>query len=84
MESIRELRCRRCKKFYIYEDGFTPDYCPECTAIKDGHIKNLREIVRENRGICAMELEHMTGIPIGLIMELINKGEITVKKDEIN
>ena len=49
---------------------------------REEQIKILRETVRENRGICAIELEELTGIDITLIMDLINNGDLTLKEDK--
>jgi len=80
LEDLRKVRCHRCKEIYTFNEGLPPDYCPKCTEEKEANIRKIRDLIRDNRGICAMELEKLTGIPINFILELLNKGEITVKK----
>jgi hypothetical protein len=81
MEDLRKVRCRRCNEFYTFAQGLPPELCPTCADEKETQVKQIRELIRENRGICAMELEKMSGIPIALILESIDNENITEKKE---
>ena len=76
--SERKIRCPRCKEFYNFNDGLPPNACPDCVVKREAQIQNLRDLIRENKGINAMELQRQTGIPINFIMKILNEGDIEV------
>ncbi|MDR0272685.1 MAG: hypothetical protein LBI27_05155 [Clostridiales bacterium] len=75
---MRELRCARCKEIYTIGEGLPPKYCPKCMAVREEHIKHLYEIITENKGICAMQLQNRSGLPLSLITDLINNGDLSL------
>ena len=71
---LRRVRCKRCKNLYEYETGLPPEFCPDCTAEKNIQAFELREIVRQNRGITSTELHQRTGVSIEKINKYIEDG----------
>jgi hypothetical protein len=76
----RTVRCPRCKEFYSFTDGLPPAYCPKCTEKKEAQTQQIRDLIREHKGINAIQLERMTGIPISFIMNVMKEGEIGIRK----
>ena len=72
----RKLRCPRCKKFYTIDIGLPPECCPDCAREREEQISNLRDLLWEKRGLNAMSLHSMTGLPIEVITGVINEGDL--------
>ncbi|MCL1882390.1 MAG: glycoside hydrolase family 78 protein, partial [Defluviitaleaceae bacterium] len=81
---VRTIRCPSCKEFYSFIEGFPPCACPECMEIREEQRKHLREIIRENKGINAMELQKLTEIPISFILQVLEDGDITLETNTIS
>jgi hypothetical protein len=75
----KTLRCPRCKEFYSFDEGFPPSACPDCLAKREAQTQRLRDLIRTNKGINAMELARRTNIPITFIMKILQEGEIEVR-----
>ncbi|MCL1844202.1 MAG: hypothetical protein FWF79_10360 [Defluviitaleaceae bacterium] len=76
MEDLRKVRCPECKEFYTFPEGLPPEFCPACTEKNEEQANILRELIRCNKGINAMELQKMTGIHINFITKMMDDGEI--------
>ncbi|MCL1845492.1 MAG: hypothetical protein FWF77_06280 [Defluviitaleaceae bacterium] len=72
----RQVRCPKCKDFYEFFVGLPPKACPECLQKREAQIQHVRELIRENKGINAMELNKHTGVPVGFIMKMLQEGDI--------
>ncbi|MCL2199888.1 MAG: hypothetical protein FWB80_13295 [Defluviitaleaceae bacterium] len=79
-QEIPKVRCPRCKEFYEVDEGPT-DYCPACTSQREAQVQHIRDLIRDNKGINAMELERRTGIPISFIMKVMRDGEIGIRRN---
>jgi uncharacterized protein YbaR (Trm112 family) len=77
---VRTIRCNRCKEFYSISEGLPTGYCPKCTELKEAQTQLIRDLIRENKGINAIQLERQTGIPISFIMNVMKEGEIGIRK----
>ncbi|MCL2387535.1 MAG: hypothetical protein FWC89_08320 [Defluviitaleaceae bacterium] len=76
-ETTRTIRCPRCKE--LYHVVYPPrQYCPPCEEKREEQIQNVRDMIRENKGINAIELERLTGVPINFIMKIMREGEIGI------
>lgn len=75
-QESRKIRCPRCKEFYTFSEGIPPKDCPECSKKRLAQIEHVRKLIRENRGISAMELNRQTGVPVSFIMKMVNDGDI--------
>ena len=82
MSEQRKVRCHRCKEFYEYNKGLPPECCPKCAAEKGDQIQLLLDTVRANKGINAMKLHDITGIPIEVIIKAIDDDLLKVLDDE--
>ena len=76
----QKVRCPRCKEFYELDEGLPQDFCPTCTNQREAQIQHLRDLIRDHKGINAMELNRRTGIPISFIMNVMREGEIGIRK----
>jgi len=74
----RMIRCQHCREFYEHIEGCVPQFCPKCTAELDEMKKNIRDLIRKNKGICVLEVEKLTGFPVSIIMETLNEGSVEI------
>ena len=72
----RKLRCPRCKEFYTIDIGLPPECCPDCAKKREEQIDALRDLLWEKRGLNAMRLHSLTGLPIEVITSVINEGDL--------
>jgi hypothetical protein len=70
---------------YSFE-GLPPDSCPQCKARKDAQYQRVREIVKDNPGITALEVHAITEVPITTIAKYIEAGmlEVMSKQDSLD
>ena len=78
----RTIRCPRCKEMYTYEVGLPPECCPKCKEIEIEQGKELRELVLQNRGITAIELQQKAGVSVEAISKLMDSGILNVKEEK--
>jgi len=62
---------------YEYE-GLPPPCCPDCQALRNEQFFMVREVVRECPGITALQVHHVTEVPMDVILRFIEKGMIEV------
>ncbi|MCL2840763.1 MAG: hypothetical protein FWE05_08310 [Defluviitaleaceae bacterium] len=74
MNEQRKLRCPRCKEFYVHSIGLPPECCPECMKKREQQISDLRDLLWKKRGLNAMNLHSITGLPIEVITNVIDEG----------
>ena len=82
MVDLRTIRCPRCKEMYTYDHGLPPECCPECREIEVEQIRELREMVLQNRGISAIELQTKSGVPTEFISKLVDDGILNIKEEK--
>jgi len=79
IQIARTIRCSKCK--VLYHVTYPPrSCCPACEKKREEQIQNVRNMIRANRGINAMELERLTGVPINFIMKIMREGEIGIMR----
>ncbi|MCL1861973.1 MAG: hypothetical protein FWF78_00215 [Defluviitaleaceae bacterium] len=78
---MRKVRCPRCKEFYELDTVMPIEYCPTCTNQREAQVQHIRDLIRDNKGINAMDLASKTGIPITFIMNVMRDGEIEIRKN---
>lgn len=71
-----KLRCPRCREFYEHFIGMPKECCPKCTEEREKQISELRDLLWQKRGLNAMKLHSMTGLPIEVITNVINEGDL--------
>ncbi|MCL2216822.1 MAG: hypothetical protein FWB91_07350 [Defluviitaleaceae bacterium] len=76
MSELRKLRCQRCKEFFTIDIGLPPECCPKCAKEREEQISQLRQLLWEKRGLNAMSLHSMTGLPIEVITNIIDEGDL--------
>ena len=76
----RRIRCPICKEFYDLVIWNPPPCCNKCKSEREEMEKSVRELIRENKGISAIEVEQLTGVSIKVIMKLLENGSIELKK----
>jgi len=78
---MRTIRCQRCKQMFNYE-GLPPDCCPLCTMMRAERTERVREILWDNPGITAIDVHNRTGVPINVILDMIERGDL-IPQEEI-
>ena len=71
---MNEVRCSRCKVMFSPTDGKPPYLCPKCKGERDAKLRKLHDLVKSRPGITPMELQALTGVPIGVITQMISDG----------
>jgi NMD protein affecting ribosome stability and mRNA decay len=56
-------------------DGQLPiKLCPACQKERDSQFQAVHELVQTHRGITAIEINRITGVPMDAILKYIKKG----------
>jgi hypothetical protein len=59
-------------------EGLPPPGCPTCMMEREEQYQIVRAIVREFPGITAIEVHHITEVPMNIILRYINEGLLQV------
>jgi len=65
-------------------DGLPPDSCPTCKRLKESQFQSVREIVKDNPGITALEVYERTHVPLPTIVRYIESGMLEVMSTNAN
>ncbi|MCL2189965.1 MAG: hypothetical protein FWC16_13305 [Defluviitaleaceae bacterium] len=76
---MNTIRCNVCKKMFSF-DGLPPEACPPCRERKNALFQEVRQMVKENPGITALEVHHRTGVPIPNLVKYIESGMLEIIK----
>ena len=74
---MKSFRCNRCKQMFE-SDGMPPPLCPKCQEAKDTQFRQVRDLVKENKGITVVEVHDRTGVPITNILQYVKQGALEV------
>ncbi|MCL2500133.1 MAG: hypothetical protein FWE90_07320 [Defluviitaleaceae bacterium] len=80
---MNTVRCQLCKQMFSF-DGLPPDSCPDCKRLKDIQFQSVREIVKDNPGITALEVHGRTDIPLPTIVRYIESGMLEIMSTKEN
>ena len=78
--SARTIRCPKCKEFYELVIWSPPPVCDNCVKERESMLNELRETIKNNKGLNAIDLEKRTGIPLKIIMKALENGAIELIK----
>ena len=71
----RIIRCPECHEMFPYT-GMPPKRCPRCDKHHEELFERVRRTVQEHPGINAVQLTHMTDVPVEIILKYIDEGRI--------
>lgn len=74
---MNTIRCNFCRQMYSY-DGLPPEACPQCRSRREAQYQQVRELVKDNPGITAMEVHEITEVPLLTIARYIETGRLEV------
>ncbi|MDQ0191094.1 hypothetical protein JI721_08430 [Alicyclobacillus cycloheptanicus] len=68
--------CKRCGKIY---NRVRRDICPQCIAEEDEAFHLVRTYLRENRDATIEDVVEETGVPMELIISMIQDGRLILR-----
>jgi len=78
---LRSIRCKRCKQMFEFEGfegGQPPKRCPRCKDIEMQQYSMVRELVRDNPGITALEVSAYTEVSLPTILGFLKDGRLEI------
>jgi len=76
---VKELSsCKQCHT--IVEEGVV--YCNKCMSGDYNEYREVREFLYQNPNSSALDVSRATGVKVRTIMDLLNKGKISINTEK--